>query len=454
MVEEQKLSLTRKVLSLSKVNVSSFHALPVSKKREGGIPKVLLDLVGERFLQSEITYDWIDNLVFPKKALKQSECDAAKIFGVDRTMYITSGTTVANQIALLSLLKRKDRVLVDRTCHQSIHFILDLLGVEIKYIPLKKCNQEYNRRFTDYGKGIELFKEAMHNNNPFKTVIINASSYEGVCCNTLKFVDSCLKYSLDTVFIIDEAWLGFAKFHKETENLTILSSIKKIKNINNAKIVITQSAHKSLNSLRQGSYIHVVGGNDFINFLEEGKYKYHTTSPSIPILSSLEIACVDMLDNGERYISNSLKLANILRNKVNSLSNFSIINNTDKDYLYDPLKVSILFDRFKVDIFELKKKMRKSNVYISRFGENFFLVNMHIGTKFSDIEKLISVLKNIDDEIQLNSKDVVSEEYIIPYPPGVPIITPGEKVDEEMLKRLLYYTQANVRLVHIKGKGR
>lgn len=121
MVEEQKLSLTRKVLSLSKVNVSSFHALPVSKKREGEIPKVLLDLVGERFLQSEITYDWIDNLVFPKKALKQSECDAAKIFGVDRTMYITSGTTVANQIALLSLLKRKDRVLVDRTCHQSIH---------------------------------------------------------------------------------------------------------------------------------------------------------------------------------------------------------------------------------------------------------------------------------------------------------------------------------------------
>lgn len=124
--------------------------------------------MGERFLQSEITYDWIDNLVFPKKALKQSECDAAKIFGVDRTMYITSGTTVANQIALLSLLKRKDRVLVDRTCHQSIHFILDLLGVEIKYIPLKKCNQEYNRRFTDYGKGIELFKEAMHNNNPLK----------------------------------------------------------------------------------------------------------------------------------------------------------------------------------------------------------------------------------------------------------------------------------------------
>ncbi|MCR1895966.1 aminotransferase class I/II-fold pyridoxal phosphate-dependent enzyme [Ligilactobacillus murinus] len=442
------LPLTNKLLSISEKNVSSFHALPVSKKKQGEVNENLLQLVGTTYLSNEVTYNWIDNPMFPEKNLRDSEKITSKIFNTDKTIYITTGTTSANQIALFSILRKGDKVLLDRTCHQSVHFALDLLECDITYIPLKSCNENLNRKFTDYKAGIKLYKNSAQI-KPFKLVVINASSYEGICCNTKEFISNCLDIYDESIFLVDEAWLSFALFHKKTKHLTILSSVRElVSKYSNLKLMVTQSAHKSINSLRQGSFIHVVGKTILTDVLE-GKYKYGTTSPSYPILASLEIAATDMNFNGYKYIENSLKLVNILREQINKLTLFKVVENIDTDYLYDPLKLSILFDESVFEIKDIETYFKDNGIYISRFCDRYFLLNIHIGVTKKDIDRLYGAMKTLDN---IKNADKKSLEYVIPYPPGVPIVVPGEKVDKEVMNRIKYYDRAHVRLVHVKGR--
>ena len=391
--------------------------------------------------------------MFPSSNLRLSEELTAEASQAKRSLYITSGTSSANQISLFATVQRGDKVLVDRTCHQSIHFALSLLGVEVHYMELNNKFEKLNRRFTNYRGSISQYKDAVVKKRPFKMVIINSCSYEGICCRSSELIKKMLKINSDVTFLVDEAWLAFSLFHEDTSHLSLLGNFPQLsKSFPKANFIITQSAHKSTISLRQGSYIHLSGAKQFVKKIEESKYKYHTTSPDFLILASLELAREDMILNGKSSIDSSIKLRKEFCEKIRNLSIFCPYDFDDVDYYYDPLKQVILFDEKIISPEELKEKFKiGGGVYISLVCESYFLVNFHIGICKEDVDKLVNLLREIDVSLTPTKSDSkVSDEFIIPYPPGVPIAVPGEVMTTGLKQRIEEYRHSGSRVVRVK----
>lgn len=453
------IPLTNNILEYSDLSISSFHALPISKNKlndKSNISNLYEKLIGAQYLKNEVTYgsDWIDNPTFPVSCLEESQQQTAHVFGCDYTIYLTTGTTCANQISIYSSVKRGDRVLVDRTCHQSIHFSLSLLGAEIVYSKI-----DSNTGCTDFEDFVKKYQHANDINKPFSLVIFNASSYEGICTDSVKVINACLDINSNVTFLVDEAWIAFAAFHKTTRKLSLLSNLSQLHiERKDLKILVNQSAHKSLRSLRQGSYLHIIGNSTFIDQIKRSKYEFHTTSPSYPILASLELARKDMSTSGEQYIERSLNLAKKLRNYIAKLNKIKtkqpLIDN--EYFTIDPLRILIDFSKTQLDIDTIKKVMKNHGIYISRYSETSFLVNLHISIDEADYLRLVSAIQKLENfktgsfdstDYKINS---ISNQYIIPYPPGVPLVVPGEKINTEMLNKLRQCENAHTKIVKIR----
>lgn len=333
-------------------------------------------------------------------------------------------------------------------------FILQI-GAEVEYTKIKRQFEPSGRQLTDFDQLISTFSTAYEEGKPFKTVILNASTYEGVCNNTRLVVEKLLEIDPDVKLIVDEAWIAFAAFSKATNHLSLLSNIGNVREKNpNLKLIVTQSAHKSLRSLRQGSYIHIIGSSAFIGKVEKSKYEFSTTSPSYPLLASLELAREDIVLNGNEEILKAVGRARKLTEFVNSLDVLYVNDekeiNSSEFYALDPLRVSVNFSNSTFTISDLKKIFYENHLYVSRYTESSFLLNFHIGTDDIGLDKLCQVLQKIDaTQSEFNDGDV-SDEYIIPYPPGVPLIVPGEKFDNKIITQLNVYKHSKTKLIKVK----
>src|SRR5665213_1600413 len=167
------------------LNLISFHALPLTNGaaiRNSPFSQDYHDLFGDRLFKIEQTVsgDLFDSFFFPVGPIHQAEQLAAETFGADGTLFVTSGTTVANQIAILALCKPGDRVLVDRQNHQSIHFAFKCMGIAAEYLcPSVECCDS-GRSYWSLPHLIDKVLLAQESGAPFSVVALNASSYDGV----------------------------------------------------------------------------------------------------------------------------------------------------------------------------------------------------------------------------------------------------------------------------------
>ncbi|ALO03400.1 aminotransferase class I/II-fold pyridoxal phosphate-dependent enzyme [Lactiplantibacillus paraplantarum] len=455
-----RFPLTEKILSYADKDIKSFHALPITKNKfskQSEVNQLFEKLIGTQYTKNEVTYGngWIDNPTFPSTVLLDSQKQTAGAFNCDASLYVTTGTSNANQISIFGNIKRNDRVLVDRCCHQSVHFALSLIGAKVDYTKIRQQFDSSGRQLTDFDQLLSAFLEAYEEGRPFKTVVLNASTYEGVCNNTSLIIEKLLAIDPSVTLIVDEAWIAFAAFSKETKHLSLLSNIDSIRRkYPDLKLVVTQSAHKSLRSLRQGSYIHIIGSKSFIENIVRSKYEFSTTSPSYPLLASLELAREDIVQNGAKEISKAIQRAQKLATFINNLNSLYVNKELEiidsEFYSLDPLRVSVNFSNSVFTIEDLKKIFYENNLYISRYTESSFLLNFHIGTDDVGLEKLCHVLQKIDDApCEFNDGDV-SDEYIIPYPPGVPLIVPGEKFNSSIIAQLSVYEHSKTKLIKVK----
>lgn len=454
-----RIPFTDRLLEYSKKEITSFHALPLNSGN--GLYKSKLKehyecLFGKEYLANEVTYGngWIDNPIFPTDVLKESQEITAKTFHTDLTMYITSGTTVANQIAIFSTINHGDRVLVDRHTHQSIHFSLSLTGAKIQYSTFVSEEESSGRQFINYDSLIHEFQSAFSKGNPFKVVILNASTYEGVINNSMSIIEKILDISEDVTFIVDEAWIAYAAFNDETKKYSILSSInEKRSSYPKLRLICTQSPHKSLNALRQTSYLHVIGDSKLITSVSDIKYKIHTTSPSYPMLSSLELAREDMVINGNDRIQESLNLVKLFRSHMEKYSNLSISSKIPKGdfWALDPLRLSVNFKNTNLDVNDVKIIFQKHDLYISRFTQDSFLLNFHLGINENNIDRLKNALKELNNTHRSYITNSTSNEYVIPYPPGVPVLVPGEIITRKIIKKINMLENCKTKIMKIKG---
>ena len=388
-----------------------------------------------------------DNLSNPKSSILLAQGKASEILGTKQTYFITQGATTALLAAMKAIINPADKVLVARNCHKSVYNGLILTASMVDwFIP------ESNEDWGFYTHISEEKLESTFQLNQYKAFIMTSPTYEGINSNIEKISQICKKYNV--FLIVDEAHGALYNFSHKLPKSAIEQG---------ADITIN-SLHKTAGALNQTALLNI---NKDIRNIELNEFQnainlFQTTSPSYPLLRNIE-ECLTYLNSkqGKNEID---KLLIEIKKFKDELKHFDIdfyeASNQDITKIIlrknglNCLKLSeILYNEF-----DIEDEMNSSNYCLFLTG---------IGTKSSKLNKLKNALKKIENsdnyefekyqfqpyplvkiqpinafnrDYKFVSKDEailkISNKIIMPYPPGIGLLYPGEAIQEWHLKYL------------------
>ena len=342
-----------------------FHALPVSRGKSivnSHWITEMIDFYGvDVFLaETSATCGGLDSLLEPTGPLRDAQRLAAETFGARETFFVTNGTSTSNKIVVQALVQPDDIVLVDRNCHQSHHYGLVLAGAHVTYLDAYRINE-----FSMYGavplreikRTLLAFRRAGKLDR-IKMLMLTNCTFDGIVYDVERVMEECLAIKPDLVFLWDEAWFAFARFHPVYRARTAMASARRLlERLRSAehrrrytehiasladghddealldtrlvpdpdtarvRVYATQSTHKTLTSLRQGGMIHVFD-QDYAQKVVESfheAYMAHTsTSPNYQILASLDLgrrqAALEGFELVQKQVENAMSLRDAIDN--------------------------------------------------------------------------------------------------------------------------------------------
>ncbi|MGU3401167.1 hypothetical protein ACLBWS_15715 [Brucellaceae bacterium D45D] len=375
-----------------------------------------------------------DSFFKPSGPLAQAQDSAAKAFGADATYFATTGTTTSNQIALLSLYRPGARILMDCNAHQSLLFAAD--GMDV--VPAPRTGALDNA-YVDVAATARILAEAAAFGRPFDILVLAATGYDGRKLCLERVLPVFVNASPKTVLIIDEAWSALDAFVPHIAHNTALAVCARLDL--QASVLVTQSAHKTMAALRQGSYLHVLGKPEDIERVRQATYRIHTTSPSWPILLSLDLARAHAQVHGAVGYDHALELREQVETELRKDPRtvvFLVKPEPHPYYRNDPLVLLL-------NVGARARAIRdwlftNHHVFVTIAGDNL-VVRFHIGTSRDDISALLAGLQRLATKTAspVKADSIVTDRaildpvigmpscgYIVAYPPGVPLARPGE----------------------------
>ncbi|MBO1269125.1 aminotransferase class I/II-fold pyridoxal phosphate-dependent enzyme [Arthrobacter cavernae] len=569
---------------------SVFHALPISRGGSvGSSPWIrdMADFYGLNLLLAETsaTSGGLDSLLDPHGSIKRAQDLAARAFGAQRTYFVTNGTSTANKIVHQSILAPGDVVLVDRNCHKSHHYAFVLAGAQVSYLDAYPLDQyafygavplaSIKQRLLDYRKAGRL--------DEVKMVTLTNCTFDGIVYDVERVMEECLAIKPDLVFLWDEAWFAFARSHPVYRRRTGMAAAGKLdasfsdpayaaRHARQAaalhdpetgepaddelwlrtrlipdpakarlRVYATQSTHKTLTSLRQGSMIHVFD-QDFRDLNQEAfreAYMTHTsTSPNYQILASLDIGRRQVELEGFGLVQKQADLAvsvaqavarhTLLKKYFRVLTSRDLIDAPYREtsspmplrdglaeledawrrdeFVVDPSRLTLDISRTGIDgdTFRHSYLADDHGIQINKTSRNTVLFMTNIGTSRSAVAYLIEVLVKLAESFEdpnrsprhqgklspglaagttpplpdfssfaarfrrdassqdgdiraayfesykagataylsareltekvLGGAEVVSAGFVTPYPPGFPILVPGQVITNQTLE--------------------
>jgi arginine decarboxylase len=456
-----------------------FHALPISQGKSIISSHWISDMIDfyglEVFLaETSATCGGLDSLLEPTGPLREAQELAAKTFGSQQTFFVTNGTSTANKIVEQALVAPGDIVLVDRNCHQSHHYGLMMAGAQVTYLDAYPLNQ-----YSMYGavplreiKSRLLALRAAGKLDRVKLLTLTNCTFDGIVYDVERVMEECLAIKPDLVFLWDEAWFAFARFHYVYRKRTAMHAARAIRERlrtpeyrqayatyaeklvgaddetllgerlmadparARVRVYATQSTHKTLTSLRQGSMIHVFD-QDFDQKVQETfheAYMAHTsTSPNYQILASMDIGrrqadleCVELV---QKQVENAMQLRDaidkhpLLSKYMHCLSTAEMIPDCfrpshldqplrtglrnmatawDQDeFVLDPSRITLYIGGTGIDgdTFKRAQLMDRYGVQINKTSRNSVLFMTNIGTTRSSVAYLVEVLVKLAQEL-------------------------------------------------------
>lgn len=434
---------------------SNFHALPLFHMRPGikGYERYK-DFFGSKYFSMEttITGKTFDSFFSPTKCIKRAQKYAAEAFGARDTLFLTCGTSISNLVVVDALINESSYVLLDRECHQSMHFAVNDKRAKMDYFYSQAFCSNTERKYVHIDKILRLVEKAKNQNTPYNVMIINASSYDGIISNVYEIIKRVHDISPATRFIVDEAWVSAFYFHPSLYKFTAGYAASQLGD--QVDIVATQSAHKSLMAMRQASFIHSFASDEITQKLYRSRFKYHSTSPNYPILASIDLARAQMQSYGENLMNEALASASELRKALANddlLKSYQIANTAKIEEISmgicieDPLKVHLNIQHLGISGGDLQEYLYYNHgIYFNRHTASTILVNIHIGITQQDIQNLIKSLKVLNANAKAKKICHINvNDFVIQYPPGIPLHTPGEQLNHVAIKADICNKQRN-----------
>jgi arginine decarboxylase len=463
--------------------IGTFHALPLARGKSVFRSNWIRDMgrfYGTNLFlaESSATTGGLDSLLEPTGNIKQAQEMAARAFGAKRAYFGTNGTSTSNKIVVQAVCKPGDIVIVDRNCHKSHHYGFVLSGAQPYYVEAYPLTQ-----YSMYGavplrsiKKALLDCKAEGKLDRVKVVDMTNCTFDGHMYNTKRVMEECLAIKPDLIFLWDEAWFGFARFNpfhrrrtamgaaaaltaryrdpayrdeykafaakagkldpkdaKKLLDMRLLPDPDKVR----IRVYQTNSTHKSMSALRQGSMI-LVWDEDFhkvVGPFEEAFLAHTSTSPNQQIIASLDIARRQMELEGYELTMRMTELALKLRREINNhplISKYfhiatpadmipaefrasglkdygpphsnwkDVIDAFDNDeFALDPTRLTIICGSAGFDGTQFKGLLaNRFDVQINKTSRNSVLVQTNINNTRSDAALLIKVLADLSREIE------------------------------------------------------
>lgn len=441
----------------NKNNLISFH---VPGHKNGKIYDLLgyKDLLESIYKMDTTEIIGTDNLHSPEGIIKKSQEKASKVFKSDKTYFLVNGTTCGIQASIMSICNDNDKILVNRDCHHSVINACILGNINPVYIDYKLDN-DY---FILEGVLEEDVIKSIDENLDAKALVLTYPTYYGAAYDLEKICEYAHKKNM--VVIVDEA---------HGAHLGLSEKLPKTALEQGADIVI-QSTHKTLPSFTQSSMLHIKGGKVDSSKISEILRIIETSSPSYLLMSSLEIA-TEIYEKYGRDLMD--KLLENIDNFIKDISKNDFVEVYNK---FDKTKIFISLKKLGITGYELEKILRKNNIQVELSNYYGVLLICTISNDYDDFKSIKNAINNIitdkKDEyfeelktinypkiipkkilnpreaFYKNKKSVkiydsigqISGEYIIPYPPGVSILSPGEIITKEIIDYILYLKEMNI----------
>ena len=269
------------------------------------------DFVGDNICKADlsISVEELGTLLNHSGKMGEAEKNAARVFDADKTYFVLGGTSAANQIIFGACAGRGDDVVIDRNCHKSIYHALISSGANPLYISPLRNKMGMAGPITPESIARVLGARASTGALP-RILTITNSNYDGVCTSVLPFEQNPSAANLH----FDEAWFAHAKFSPIYDGFFALSGKRA-----SVPVFVSQSTHKMLSALSQGSMLHARDGlfsKIPYGALEETYAMHTSTSPQYNIIASLDAAASIMAEAGERLTGETLRLAVGLRLEI------------------------------------------------------------------------------------------------------------------------------------------
>ena len=438
-------------------------------KKGIGIDSEFKEFIGDNPFKIDVTvFKLVDSLHHPNGPIKKAQELAADAYGAKASFFSIHGTSGAIQAMILSVVKDGDKIIVPRNVHKSVTSGIILSGA----IPIFVEPEIDKKLGIAHGVTPETIERTLKENPDAKAVLIINPTYYGVATDIKKIAD--IVHSYDIPLIVDEAHGPHLAF----SNKLPMSAIEA------GADICAQSTHKIIGSLTQGSLLHINSKYVDPKKLQQILNLLQTTSPSYILMASLDCARRQIALEGKELLDRAIDLCKYTRNEINKIPGFycfgeEVLGNPGS-YAFDPTKLTISSRNLGITGFELDTILA-DKYHIQMELSDFYNV-LAVGS-FGDtkegMDKLINALKEISNEyygkrepIQdfldiptipkkiLNPREAfysnkvsvplkesigrISGEFLLAYPPGIPVLCPGEEITKEVIEYVNDLKRANL----------
>ncbi len=437
-------------------------------KRGRGNPE-LVSLLGKQCVELDVnSMKPLDNLCHPISVIKEAEELAAEAFGAAHAFLMVGGTTSAVQTMVLTACKSGEKIILPRNVHRSVINALVVNGATPIYV-----NPDTDSRLgIALGMKISQVERAIEENPEAKAILVNNPTYYGICSNLKKIVELAHEHGM--MVLVDEAH-GTHFYFGEDMPLTAMAAGADMSSV---------SMHKSGGSLTQSSFL-LTGPGVSAGYVRQVINLTQTTSASYLLISSLDISRRNLALRGKELFREVMRIANYARTEINKIGGYYAYGkeliNGDSVFDFDPTKLTVYtldIGLAGIEVYDLLRDEYDIQLELGDMGN--VLAYISIGDRMREVERLVSALVDVKRRYCKDRTGLFDHEYINPsvvmtpqeafyapkeemipiretngrictefvmcYPPGIPILAPGERITQEIIDYILYAKEKGCQL--------
>jgi len=424
-----------------------------------GTPQ-LTEFLGETCLKADVnSMKCLDNLCHPISVIAQAEELAAAAFGAANAFLMVGGTTSAVQAMVMSTCKAGEKIILPRNVHRSVINALVVNGALPVYI-----DPGVDKRLgIPLGMSIEDVKKTIENNKDAKAVLVNNPTYYGVCSDLKSIVKAAHENNM--LVLADEAHGTHFYFGDDLPVSAMAAGAD----------MAAASMHKTGGSLTQSSFL-LCAASMNPGYVRQVINLTQTTSGSYLLMTSLDMARMNLALNGQGIFKKTLELAQYARDEINKIGGYYAFGkeliNGDNFFDFDSTKLSVHtldIGLAGIEVYDILRDEYGIQLELGDLAN--FLAIISAGDRAFEIERLISALYEIKRRYMKDKAGMIDHEYITPqviktpqaaffhkkklvplkdsigevcgefvmcYPPGIPILAPGELITAEIIDYIVY----------------